>query len=457
MGTGGAEGAAGGFIGIIREAVEADPMNVGLRVDLVELLMAEQPLEASREIDRLAGLPDVNERTVLVLRARVAAAASRLGVVLEPGAAAAGTALGAPPATFEAPATPATPEAPEATDAGEPRVDRYEQPLPEALRDAMAAAPELVDRADDRIRVSSTPDDDATPVWDVERPTVTLDDVAGLAEVKQHLQASFLAPMRNPELAKMFGKQPRGSLLMYGPPGCGKTFIARAIAGELGANFIHATVADLLGQFFGQTEQAIQSLFRSARESRPCVIFIDEFDAIGGRRSSAGGSSAQSLRMITSQLLEEFDGVRASNDGLYVLAATNRPWDVDNALRRPGRLDRTVLVLPPDEPAREAIVLNRLRDKPAASIDVADIVKRTREFSGADLAHVVDSAVEAAFMDSLHTGTPRMITTHDLETAAARTVPSTRQWFEEIKPVLEYGIDDGTHVQLRSYMRKHRI
>lgn len=124
--------------------------------------------------------------------------------------------------------------------------------------------------------------------------------------------------------------------------------------------------------------------------------------------------------MIASQLLEELDGVAASNDGIYVLAATNRPWDIDPALRRPGRLDRTVLILPPDEPAREAIVRTALRDKPAAAIDAEAVARRTSEFSGADIAYTVGSAVESAFMDSLSAGVPRMITTHDLERAAAQ-------------------------------------
>nr|WP_237488924.1 ATP-binding protein [Microbacterium sp. TL13] len=243
---------------------------------------------------------------------------------------------------------------------------------------------------------------------------------------------------------------------MYGPPGCGKTFIARAIAGELDANFVHATLADIVRPHFGETEQAIHSLFEAARAARPCVVFIDEFDAIGGRRSS-GSSSAQSLRMFTSQLLEEFDGVDADNDGVYILAATNRPWDIDPALRRPGRVDRTVLVLPPDEPARRAIIEIALRDKPAASVDAGDLARRTTEFSGADIAYIVDQAVETAFTESVASGVPRMIGTADLERAAARIIPSTREWFEQIKPVLEYGVDDGTFGQLRTYLKRHRI
>ncbi|MFZ8758196.1 ATP-binding protein [Microbacterium sp. HMH0099] len=387
------------FVEIIKAAVAADPENVGLRIDLVELLLQQDLNEAQRQIEHLSSLR-ANSATLDVLGARLAAARLRSQ------------------RPSDAAATP-------------------------------AASPETP-----RLRI--TADDVERPVWDVEHPAVTLADVAGLEDVKRHLEGAFLLPMRNPQMARMFGKAPRGSLLVYGPPGCGKTFIARAIAGELQAGFVHATLADIVRPHFGETEQSIHSLFEAARAARPCVVFIDEFDAIGGRRTS-GSSSAQSYRMLASQLLEEFDGVEADNDGIYILAATNRPWDVDPALRRPGRIDRTVLVLPPDEPARLAIVQNALRDKPAAAVDARELARRTAEFSGADIAYVVDQAIESAFTESVASGVPRMIGTADLERAAANTVPSTREWFEQIKPVLDYGVDDGTFAQLRSYIKAHRI
>lgn len=422
------------FVAIIRAAVEADPGNVGLRVDLIELLLQDRLDEAAAEIEQLTSI-GANAATVLVLRARLAAARLRAGQV--------------PDAAPAAPAEPSAPERPA------PHADAPAAPPSSPPPAPVASVPPANDTGDPLlVSVQSEPDE--KPVWDVERPSVTLADVAGLDEVKAHLNGSFLMPMRNPEMARMFGKAPRGSLLMYGPPGCGKTFIARAIAGELDANFVHATLADIVRPHFGETEQAIHSLFEAARAARPCVVFIDEFDAIGGRRSS-GSSSAQSLRMFTSQLLEEFDGVDADNDGVYILAATNRPWDIDPALRRPGRIDRTVLVLPPDEPARRAIIEIALRDKPAASVDAGDVARRTAEFSGADIAYIVDQAVETAFTESVASGVPRMVGTADLERAASRVIPSTREWFEQIKPVLDYGVDDGTFGQLRAYLKRHRI
>ncbi|MFJ5992829.1 ATP-binding protein [Lentzea sp. NPDC092896] len=288
-------------------------------------------------------------------------------------------------------------------------------------------------------------------VWDAERPAVTLADVAGLTEVKRHLDTTFLAPLRNPDLAAAFGQRPGGSLLMYGPPGCGKTFIARAIAGDLGASFLHVTLADLLSRWIGESEKAIQSVFRDARAATPCVIFFDEFDALGGRRTSGG---SQSMRMLVTQLLEELDGVAGVNDGVYFLAATNRPWDIDSALRRPGRIDRTVLVLPPDAVARAAIVQGALEGKPADDVDVVAVSAATEGFSGADLSHLTTTVLQQAMVESMSRGELVPVTTDALLAAAGGVTPSTTSWFDQVAPVLEYGVDDGTFDQLRAYRVK---
>lgn len=292
-------------------------------------------------------------------------------------------------------------------------------------------------------------------LWDAERPAVTLADVAGLADVKAHLDSTFLAPLRNPELAAAFGQKPGGSLLMYGPPGCGKTFIAKAIAGDLGASFIHVTLADLLSKWIGDSEKAIQSVFRDARASAPCVIFFDEFDALGGRRTS--GSGSQSMRMIVTQLLEELDGVASLNDGVYFLAATNRPWDIDTALRRPGRIDKTVLVLPPDAVARAAILQAELEGKPTDDVDVIAVAAATEGFSGADIAQVATIALQQSLTASMSVGAIVPVTTDALKLAAAGLTPSTSSWFDQIAPVLEYGVDDGTFEQLRAYRVKRGL
>lgn len=380
------------FLDVIEAEVAGDPQNLALREDFVTLLLQHDVDRAAHELTVFEA-HGADPARVRVLRARLMAARLRGG-------------------------TPPVPVA---------------DPVP-------------------------TPPAVTTPVeapglWDTERPAVTLADVVGLAEVKQHLDLTFLAPLRNPEFAAAFGQTPGGSLLMYGPPGCGKTFIARAIAGDLGASFIHVTLADLLSKWLGDAERAIQSLFRDARAAAPCVIFFDEFDALGGRRSSGG----QSMRMVVTQLLEELDGVSGHNEGVYFLAATNRPWDIDPALRRPGRIDKTVLVLPPDAVARAAILQGELDGKPVDDVDPIAVAAVTEGLSGADIAQVARTALQQSLSASMSAGTLVPVTTAALLEAAAGVTASTTSWFDQVGPVLEYGVDDGTFDQLRAYRVKRGL
>ncbi len=220
---------------------------------------------------------------------------------------------------------------------------------------------------------------DEARAYDAEHTGLTLADVAGLDEVKKRLEAAFLAPMRNPELRKLYGKSLRGGLLLYGPPGCGKTFIARAVAGELGARFITVSFADLIDMFVGRSERNIHELFEVARRNSPCVVFLDEVDAIGQKRSQLRNTP---MRSAVNQLLLELDDVASDNTGVFLLAATNHPWDVDCALRRPGRFDRTLLVLPPDGPAREGVFRYHLRDRPGRRDRPGQAVQADRRVLG---------------------------------------------------------------------------
>jgi AAA+ superfamily predicted ATPase len=294
------------------------------------------------------------------------------------------------------------------------------------------------------------------PPLDIERPSVRLADVGGLAQVKERLEAAFLGPMRNPAMARMFGKSLRGGLLLYGPPGCGKTFVARAVAGELGARFTTVSLADVLGQWMGETERNLQQLFRSARQHAPCVLFLDEVDAIGHRRSRIG-SGWTGLRSAVNQLLLEMDSAGADNDGVFVLAATNSPWDVDPALRRPGRFDRTVLVLPPDGPARAAILRYHLQHRPLAGIELDRLVKRTDGFSGADLAHLCDTAAEVALGESMRTGTARPMRMSDFAAALKQVRPSTGPWLESARSVAVFGNNGGEYDELAAYLKAKRL
>jgi AAA+ superfamily predicted ATPase len=294
----------------------------------------------------------------------------------------------------------------------------------------------------------------AGDVYDVERAGLRLADVAGMAEVKARLEASFLAPMRNPELKRLYATSLSGGLLMYGPPGCGKTFIARALAGELNAGFITVSLADVLDMYIGQSERNIQAIFDTARRSAPCVVFLDEVDAIGQKRTQLRNSAG---RGAVNQLLEEMDGVSNANDGVFVLGATNHPWDVDVALRRPGRFDRMLLVLPPDEPAREAILRFHLRDRPVANIDVRKLARKSDGLSGADLAYACELAAQSALLDSARSGSARMIGMKDLEQSLSDVKPSIGPWLETARNVAQFSNDGGTYDELLAYLRKRRL
>ncbi|MFI6877595.1 ATP-binding protein [Streptomyces sp. NPDC050400] len=294
--------------------------------------------------------------------------------------------------------------------------------------------------------------------WDVEDTAapgaVRLADVGGMREVKDRLEAAFLAPLRNPELRRLYGKSLRGGLLLYGPPGCGKTFVARAVAGELGASFLSVSVDDVLDMWMGNSERNMHEVFETARRKAPCVVFLDELDALGGKRSRTQSSG---MRNTVNQLLTELDGVdAAANEGVFVLAATNVPWDVDLALRRPGRFDRTLLVLPPDAPARDAILRYHLRERPIENVELGRLVKLTDGFSGADLAHLCESAAETALLDSARTGTVRLIGMKDLLGAARQITPSTEPWFASARNVAMYANEGGQYDDLVAHLKRKR-
>lgn len=290
--------------------------------------------------------------------------------------------------------------------------------------------------------------------WEVENSDLRLADVAGMEKVKRRLNLAFLSPLKNPEMMRLYGKSLRGGLLLYGAPGCGKTFIARAVAGELGAKFISVGLSDVLDMWIGNSEKNVHSIFERARRHAPCVLFFDELDALGRKRSLTRNSNHGAIN----QLLSELDGMNQSNEGVFVLAATNHPWDVDTALRRPGRLDRTVLVLPPDLPARESVLNFNLRGRPVdASVDTTAIAKQTVEFSGADLAHLVESAAELAMEESLETGNVRSISQNDFKRALREVKSSTRPWFEIAKNYALFANDGGIYDDLLEYLKELRM
>ncbi|MFJ8162518.1 ATP-binding protein [Streptomyces sp. NPDC096136] len=431
----------------LRTAVAAAPEDVPLRLHLAELLLSAglhdaAVTEAAAALQHAPG--DGAAREVMARAMGMPAAPTPVAPItstvadhVSSGEPAASTGPAAPTEPATAPEEPSRPAGFD-WQAAEQEVDGIVEPR--------FVEPPL--RADG----SGDPEDAA---WEVSAPDVVrLADVGGMQEVKDRLEAAFLAPMRNPELRRLYGKSLRGGLLLYGPPGCGKTFIARAVAGELGANFLSVSVNDVLDMWMGNSERNMHEVFETARRQAPCVVFLDELDALGAKRSRTQHSG---MRNTVNQLLTELDGIHsAANEGVFVLAATNVPWDVDIALRRPGRLDRTLLVLPPDATAREAILRYHLRDRPIEAVDLGRLVKVTDGLSGADLAHVCESAAESALLDSVRTGQIRMIGTKDLLDAAKSVVPSTEPWFAAARNVAMFANEGGMYDDLVTYLKKRR-
>ncbi|BDM73992.1 cell division control protein 48 CDC48 (plasmid) [Streptomyces nigrescens] len=431
----------------MRSAVAAAPDDVPLRLHLAELLLT-------------AGLGDaaVGEVAVALQHAPTDSQARELMTRALAGTSAPEPREAALPSTPQplGPDVPAGPPAPASTPTPAPGPTPASRPTFDwkAAEDQVgdAVPPRFVEAP---LSVDGSGDPGEAAAWEVERPgTVRLADVGGMQQVKERLEAAFLAPLRNPELRRLYGKSLRGGLLLYGPPGCGKTFIARAVAGELGASFLSVSVNDVLDMWIGNSERNMHELFQTARRQAPCVVFLDELDALGGKRSR---TQSAGMRNTVNQLLTELDGVEAeANEGVFVLAATNVPWDVDIALRRPGRLDRTLLVLPPDAPAREAILRYHLRERPIENVDLGKLVKATDGLSGADLAHVCEAAAEHALLDSARTGTVRLIGMADLLTAAGQIAPSTEPWFAAARNVAMYANDGGMYDDLVAYLKKRR-
>ena len=206
----------------------------------------------------------------------------------------------------------------------------------------------------------------------------------------------------------------------------------RGRAGELGARFITVGLHQILDMWLGNSEKQLHELFEAARRHAPCVLFFDELDAIGHSRMNLGRSAA---RNVVAQLLVELDGVEASNEGLFVIGATNQPWDVDPALRRPGRFDRTMLLLLLDTGARAAILRYHLRERPLGAIDYEELAQASHGLSGADLRLVCEEAAERALGEAIRTSTVQPIQAHHLRRHQGNS-PSTAGWFESRRAIM---------------------
>jgi transitional endoplasmic reticulum ATPase len=235
----------------------------------------------------------------------------------------------------------------------------------------------------------------------VEVPNVKWADIGGLEEVKKNLQEMILYPIEHPEKFEQFGMSPSRGVLFYGPPGCGKTLLAKAVASECSANFISIKGPELLTMWFGESEANVREVFDKARSAAPCVLFFDELDSIGTARGGRGGDAGGAGDRVMNQLLTEIDGVGAKKN-VFFIGATNRPDILDEALLRPGRLDQLIYIPLPDHLSRLSILEATLKKTPLAkNISINFIAQKTEGFSGADLAELCQRAAKAAIRDAI--------------------------------------------------------
>jgi SpoVK/Ycf46/Vps4 family AAA+-type ATPase len=406
----------------LREAVTAVPTNLPLRRQLCEELERAGHVEEALQVAEAAPAPDAR---LLLCQARCLYELGRYNEALE----------------------------------------RYDKAVALDVSVADASLRDKISRtaANPRARLRLVADPDAAPAPDdveVESPRLTFADVGGLDELKEKIRLRVLHPLKRPDLYKAFGKKVGGGILMYGPPGCGKTFLARATAGEAGIHFISVGIEDVLDMWIGQSEKRLHALFVAARQQAPAILFFDEVDALGGRRSAI---RHESYRMLVAQFLADLDGAGGSpsrkeaHEGVLVMGATNAPWDVDPAFRRPGRFSDVLFVPPPDLRARVEILKLKLRGKPVAEVDVTEVARATELFSGADLDHVVESATEVALEQSLKGGQVRPLSTADLMAAARKLRPSTLEWFSSAKNFATYSNEGGQYNDVLDYIRRHRL
>lgn len=426
----------------LRQAVSLSPENAPLRRHLGDLLAAAgRHEEAVEEYREALALDPSDELRLSLARAflslgRTGEAAVLVDVVLEDGPSAAALALRSRLLLNEGDLDGAR--------------DAYRQAV---AVDVELADPELADLlvapedAADRIEPEpSTPSAEAN---DRDRTVITFADVGGMEDVKEQIRLKIIHPFQHPELYAAYGKRAGGGVLLYGAPGCGKTHIARATAGELGSSFLWIGLEDVLSMVFSESEQNLHELFEQARRSAPCVVFFDEVDALGARRSDLRTSPG---RQLINQFLAELDGVAAENEGILFLAATNAPWHVDDAFRRPGRFDRVVFVPPPDRDARREVLRIHLEGRLQEEIDLTRLADRTKEYSGADLQSIVDVAVEAKLASAMRDGVPRPLTTDDLLAAARKRKPTTAEWFQTARNYALHANQAGSYDAVLEYL-----
>ncbi|MFC5268162.1 tetratricopeptide repeat protein [Kribbella qitaiheensis] len=404
-------------ISALRKAVEASPDDVLLRLVLAESLVAAGETEPALDqyvvlLDQ-QGLPDDQ----LVVVGELAAANGRLALLRS---------------CLEA-----------ARQAGVVEGTGRLQQLADEL---------IAERSGVKIKVG--PEDEAPFEFDTPKESTTFDQVGGMDEIKRVIHRMVILPLSRPELYEKYGRKAGGGVMLYGPPGCGKTLLARATAGECGLPFVNVRIEDVMDPYLGVSERNLHAAFERARANAPCVLFLDELDALAFARHKHGGSES---RRLVDVLLQELDAIGSENEGLLVLAATNAPWDVDEAMLRPGRFDRVIFVPPPDERARADILSVLVKEVPSVGLDLKALANQTPMFSGADLRALVERGVDRVIDEALTSGGEPPLSMQHLTTALPTVKPSTLDWLHRVRSYIEFANQSERYDDVAAYLRSKDI
>jgi len=326
----------------------------------------------------------------------------------------------------------------------------------EALR---ASPPPAPPPAREPVKLSVVPGARSAEVVSIARPVAVAEKtrfvhIAGMDDLKKSIRLQIIEPFINPGLFAKFRKKAGGGILLYGPPGCGKTMLARAVANECNASFLAIGISEILTAWLGESERNLALMFEKARSQKPCVMFFDELDALAFARSKA---SSDTSRKIVNEFLSQLDGFEKGNDQVLILAATNMPWDVDPAMKRPGRFARQVFVPPPDAVARARIIELALESVPHGPVDTTALANATEQFSGADVDALVERAKEYVLSEYLETRREREISQDDLTRATTELIPSTQDWLRTARNLVKYAGGDDTYRDLERYLKANKL
>ena len=263
---------------------------------------------------------------------------------------------------------------------------------------------------------------------------INFNDVVGMKKEKNLIYENIVLAIKKPELLKAYGKKLGLGVIFYGPPGCGKTYFVNAIGGETKSKVIVAAINEIVDMYAGNTEKNMHAIFEQARQNTPCVVFFDELDALGTKRSGGGGGENQSfMRMAVNQFLQEMDGVEKNPEGIFVIGATNQPWDIDPALKRSKRFGESIYIPPPDYKTRRSAFVYNTRKMPLGRMSYGRLARATMGFSQADIEEICDKAALIPAAEEDRTGKRRKILMSDFISMIKKKGNSLDEWYAMIK------------------------